>query len=162
MPLHTGRRDRAEHSDLVGGLRFKAVYAAARAGWNEAGKDQLMEKMMERQRRIDVQIEPARNRLSAAIAILSEARCQAGCAKKTQRTRSAGQPPIQENEPMPDLMLRSSHERRNFSHEYKRRSEVTRQFLDEQNSKRDLDRRLDLALEETFPASDPVSIMIAS
>jgi hypothetical protein len=32
----------------------------------------------------------------------------------------------------------------------------------EQNSKRDLDRRLDLALEETFPASDPVSVIIAS
>jgi hypothetical protein len=32
----------------------------------------------------------------------------------------------------------------------------------EQNSKRELDRRLDLALEETFPASDPVSIIIAS
>jgi len=32
----------------------------------------------------------------------------------------------------------------------------------EQNSKRELDRRLDLALEETFPASDPVSVIIAS
>jgi hypothetical protein len=28
------------------------------------------------------------------------------------------------------------------------------------NSKRDLDRRLDQALEHTFPASDPISIMI--
>jgi hypothetical protein len=28
------------------------------------------------------------------------------------------------------------------------------------NSKRELDRRLDQALEETFPASDPVSIVI--
>lgn len=31
----------------------------------------------------------------------------------------------------------------------------------EQNSKQELDRRLDLALEETFPASDPVSVIIA-
>ena len=30
-----------------------------------------------------------------------------------------------------------------------------------QNSKQELDRRLDQALEETFPASDPVSIIIA-
>jgi hypothetical protein len=30
------------------------------------------------------------------------------------------------------------------------------------NSKQDLDRRLDLALEETFPASDPVSITICT
>jgi len=59
-------------------------------------------------------------------------------------------------------MLRTTRERRNFLHEYKRRSETTRQLLDDQNSKHDLDRRLDLALEETFPASDPVSIMIAS
>jgi hypothetical protein len=29
------------------------------------------------------------------------------------------------------------------------------------NSKRDLDRRLDQALEETFPASDAVSILIS-
>jgi hypothetical protein len=28
------------------------------------------------------------------------------------------------------------------------------------NAKQELDRRLDLALEETFPASDPISIMI--
>jgi len=27
------------------------------------------------------------------------------------------------------------------------------------NNRTDLDRRLDLALEETFPASDPVSVM---
>ena len=32
----------------------------------------------------------------------------------------------------------------------------------EYNSKQELDRRLDLALEETFPASDPVSVIIAS
>jgi hypothetical protein len=62
---------------------------------------------------------------------------------------------------MPELMLRSSRERRDL-HEYKGRSEATRQLLDEQNSKLNLDRRLDLALEETFPASDPFSIMIAS
>jgi hypothetical protein len=29
-----------------------------------------------------------------------------------------------------------------------------------QNSKQELDRRLDQALEETFPASDPVSVVI--
>jgi len=29
------------------------------------------------------------------------------------------------------------------------------------NAKRELDRRLDQALEDTFPASDPVSIVIA-
>lgn len=29
------------------------------------------------------------------------------------------------------------------------------------NSQRELDRRLDQALEETFPASDPVSIVIS-
>jgi hypothetical protein len=31
----------------------------------------------------------------------------------------------------------------------------------EQNSKRELDRRLDQALQETFPASDAVSVIIA-
>jgi len=31
----------------------------------------------------------------------------------------------------------------------------------EQNSKRELDRRLGQALKETFPASDPVSVIIA-
>ena len=30
------------------------------------------------------------------------------------------------------------------------------------NSKRELDRRLDRALEDTFPASDPVSIVISA
>jgi hypothetical protein len=29
------------------------------------------------------------------------------------------------------------------------------------NSKRDLDRRLDQALEDTFPASDPISIVVS-
>lgn len=60
---------------------------------------------------------------------------------------------------MPELMLRTTRERRNVLRE---RAAVTRELLDDQNSKDDLDRRLDLALEETFPASDPVSIMIAS
>jgi hypothetical protein len=32
---------------------------------------------------------------------------------------------------------------------------------EDSNSKRALDRRLDQALEDTFPASDPVSIMIS-
>ena len=41
----------------------------------------------------------------------------------------------------------------------RRRSDRTR-FRDE-NGKAELERRLDLALEETFPASDPVSIIIS-
>ena len=32
---------------------------------------------------------------------------------------------------------------------------------EQSNSKRELDRRLDQALEDTFPASDPVSIVIS-
>jgi hypothetical protein len=32
---------------------------------------------------------------------------------------------------------------------------------DDSNSKRALDRRLDQALEDTFPASDPISIIIS-
>jgi hypothetical protein len=35
----------------------------------------------------------------------------------------------------------------------------TRTLVDP-NSKQELDRRLDLALEETFPASDPIAILI--
>lgn len=62
---------------------------------------------------------------------------------------------------MPELTLRTAHERRKFSHEYESPA-AARELLDDQNSRHDLDRRLDLALEETFPASDPVSIMIAS
>jgi hypothetical protein len=37
----------------------------------------------------------------------------------------------------------------------------TRNLDLKQNSKSELDRRLDHALEETFPASDPVSVVIA-
>lgn len=33
--------------------------------------------------------------------------------------------------------------------------------IEDSNSKHELDRRLDQALEETFPASDPVSIVIS-
>lgn len=33
--------------------------------------------------------------------------------------------------------------------------------IEDSNSKVELDRRLDKALEDTFPASDPVSIMIS-
>ena len=33
--------------------------------------------------------------------------------------------------------------------------------IEASNSKRELDRRLDQALEDTFPASDPVSIVIS-
>jgi hypothetical protein len=62
---------------------------------------------------------------------------------------------------MPELKLRTTRERRNFSREYESAAEA-RELLEDQNSRHDLDRRLDLALEETFPASDAVSIMIAS
>jgi hypothetical protein len=44
----------------------------------------------------------------------------------------------------------------------RKRAEAPRELIDQQNSKHELDRRLDQALEETFPASDPVSIVIAS
>ncbi len=40
------------------------------------------------------------------------------------------------------------------------RAEANRESLREQNSKSQLDRRLDHALEETFPASDPIAVMI--
>jgi hypothetical protein len=123
------------------------VYAAARPGWNQAGKERLKEKDDGTPTRIDVEIEPERSALPS--------RAHKDAAHKIVR------PPTQENEPMPELMSRSSRERRNFPQGYKRRSEATHQLLDEHNSKHDLDRRLDLALEETFPASDPVSIMIA-
>lgn len=62
---------------------------------------------------------------------------------------------------MPELKLHTIHERRNLLREYERVA-ATRELFDDQNSQDDLNRRLDLALEETFPASDPVSIMIAS
>jgi hypothetical protein len=39
--------------------------------------------------------------------------------------------------------------------------EVTRAALRNQNSKAELDRRLDQALEETFPASDSISIFVS-
>jgi hypothetical protein len=135
------------------------VYAAARPGWNQAGKERLKEKDDGTPTRIDVEIEPACSWLRSAIRHTERSalpsRAHKDAAHKIVR------PPTQENEPMPELMSRSSRERRNFPQEYKRRSEATHQLLDEHNSKHDLDRRLDLALEETFPASDPVSIMIA-
>lgn len=62
---------------------------------------------------------------------------------------------------MTELTPRAIRERRNSLREYKR-AKTTDELPDDQNSKHNLDRRLDLALEETFPASDPVSIMIAS
>ena len=35
-------------------------------------------------------------------------------------------------------------------------------LIEDSNSKHELDRRLDQALEDTFPASDPVSIVISA
>ena len=53
---------------------------------------------------------------------------------------------------MVDLTSRRDAFENRFAHE---------EMLRGQNSKQELDRRLDLALEETFPASDPVSVIIA-
>jgi hypothetical protein len=39
--------------------------------------------------------------------------------------------------------------------------EIHDSSVEDANSKRELDRRLDQALEDTFPASDPISIMIS-
>ena len=39
---------------------------------------------------------------------------------------------------------------------------ATSASIEVSNSKRELNRRLDQALEETFPASDPVSIVISA
>jgi hypothetical protein len=47
------------------------------------------------------------------------------------------------------------------THDLNRRNVEIRQPLAVSNSKRELDRRLDQALMDTFPASDPVSIMIS-
>jgi hypothetical protein len=42
-----------------------------------------------------------------------------------------------------------------------REEEISVVAAEHSNSQRELDRRLDEALEETFPASDPISIVIA-
>jgi hypothetical protein len=42
-----------------------------------------------------------------------------------------------------------------------RQVQISTASTEDSNSKHELDRRLDQALEETFPASDPVSIMIS-
>jgi hypothetical protein len=42
-----------------------------------------------------------------------------------------------------------------------RQVQISTASTEDSNSKRALDRRLDQALEDTFPASDPVSIMIS-
>lgn len=47
------------------------------------------------------------------------------------------------------------------SYEQEKRASERVLAQQEQNSKRELDRRLDQALEETFPASDAVSVIIA-
>jgi hypothetical protein len=43
----------------------------------------------------------------------------------------------------------------------KPRDQKSAPFTYDSNSRRELDRRLDHALEESFPASDPVSIVIS-
>jgi hypothetical protein len=40
------------------------------------------------------------------------------------------------------------------------RLQTTRELSQAENSKAEVDRRLDQALEQTFPASDPISVMI--
>jgi hypothetical protein len=42
-----------------------------------------------------------------------------------------------------------------------RQVQISTASIEDSNSKRELDRRLDQALEETFPASDLVSILIS-
>jgi hypothetical protein len=44
---------------------------------------------------------------------------------------------------------------------YEQDKRASERALAQQNSKHELDRRLDQALQETFPASDAVSIIIA-
>jgi hypothetical protein len=47
--------------------------------------------------------------------------------------------------------------------EQTRNLQATKEYgvFEDPNSKAELDRRLDRALEDTFPASDPISIMIS-
>lgn len=60
---------------------------------------------------------------------------------------------------MPDLKIRVVRGRYNPMQE-KEPVKITRKSRRDPNSKSDLDRRLDQALKETFPASDSMAIII--
>jgi hypothetical protein len=76
-------------------------------------------------------------------AVISRSRRRASSLTTTGETMSM---------PMPDA---TDHRRRSF-----RGVPPVAARLEESNSKRELDRRLDQALEDTFPASDPVAILV--
>jgi hypothetical protein len=61
---------------------------------------------------------------------------------------------------MAELKMPPMGERRNVVQD-RGRVELTRVSLHNQNSKSELDRRLDQALVETFPASDSIAVIIS-